>query len=49
MNTDELIVAMCASVGRNVKDIGLLKKEFFLTIYGGELKLMHRSVLERGL
>jgi len=43
MDTDDIICALVRKTGRTVKDMELLKKEFILTVYNQELRLIHRG------
>ena len=43
MSTDDIIISLVKKNGRNIKDIELLKQEFMLTVYGGELRLVYRG------
>lgn len=43
--TDDVVRSLAAERGRKIKDIELFNKEFFMTVIGTELKLMHRNYL----
>lgn len=51
MTHDELLRTLVK--GRHIKDMGLFKAGFFLTViptvYGGELRIMSREYFKRGV